>query len=212
MRLTASNVGFSYPGSRERLFTGVEGSWHAGTMCALMGPSGSGKSTLLDLLGGLRQTDEGAVTCYDGDQRVVAPALHRQACTWVLQSNIVLAQRTVIDNVMISALVAGETPAKARHEAHETLARFGLGGREERVVNSLSGGEQQRVTIARCLLSPAEIVLADEPTGNLDARNTSLVIDCLRIAANAGKIVIVATHDHAVVAACDGAMDLSEAR
>jgi ABC-type lipoprotein export system ATPase subunit len=211
VRLTASNVAFSYPGSRERLFTGVEGTWHAGTMCALTGPSGSGKSTLLDILGGLRQPDEGTVTCYDSDQRTVPLALQRQACTWVVQSNIVFAQRTVLDNVMISALIAGVTPARARHEASEILARFGLAGTEERVVNSLSGGEQQRLTIARCLLSPAAIVLADEPTGNLDARNTALVVDCLRIAAKAGKVVIVATHDHAVVAACDSAMDLSEA-
>lgn len=211
MRLTASDVAFSYPRSPERLLTGVEGSWRAGTLCALKGPSGSGKSTLLDLLGGIRHPDEGTITLLDDQERPVPPAQHRQACTWVLQSNIVFAHRTVMDNAMISALVAGESVAKAREEASAILDRFGLAGKEDRVVNALSGGEQQRLTIARSLLSAAQIVLADEPTGNLDARNTALVVDCLRIAASAGKIVIVATHDQAVVAACDAVMDLAEA-
>jgi ABC-type lipoprotein export system ATPase subunit len=212
VRLRASDVAFSYPGSDRPLFTGFDGSWNAGTVCALRGPSGSGKSTLLDILGGVRQPHMGSVTLYDSDERAVTPARHRQACSWVLQSNIVFAHRSVMDNVMITALVAGRSVAEARRDTGETLARFGLAGKEARVVNTLSGGEQQRLTIARCLLSPAEVVLADEPTGNLDARNTALVVDCLRIAADAGKTVIVATHDQAVVSACDFVTDLADAR
>jgi ABC-type lipoprotein export system ATPase subunit len=212
VRLTVNDVAFSYPRTDLPLFRGLDFTFEPGTVSALRGPSGSGKSTLLDILGGLRQPDEGKVTATDSQGVTLAPAGHREACSWVLQSNIVLARRTVIDNVAISALVTGVPVGQALREAIETLARFGLAGKETRVVDSLSGGEQQRVTIARCVLSPAEVLLADEPTGNLDARNTSLVIDCLRVAASAGKTVIVATHDAAVVAACDSVMDLTDAR
>lgn len=211
MRVTADDVSYAYPGTDRRLFTGLAASWGAGTLSALCGPSGSGKSTLLDLLGGLRRPDEGAVTIFD-DDRPLPPAHHRQACAWVVQSNILFSHRTVIDNVLIGALVAGRTLADAREAATASLARIGLHGKERQLVDSLSGGEQQRLTIARCLLSSADVILADEPTGNLDAHNTSLVVDCLRVAAQAGKTVIVATHDHAVVSACDAVVDLAEGR
>lgn len=210
MRLILHQVSYSYPASG-RLFADLNGEWTPGTLNALTGPSGSGKSTLLDLLGALQRPDEGSVRLTSTLGDVLAPERHRRACSWVLQSNILFGRRSVIDNVVISAAIAGGQSRASRREAIEVLARLNLAGREERVVDTLSGGEQQRVTIARCLMAPAGILLADEPTGNLDAGNTALVVEGLRVAADAGKTVIVATHDDAVVAACDSVLDLAGA-
>lgn len=208
MRVVASGVGFSYRRSPVALFRGIAGEWAEGTVGALRGPSGSGKSTFLDIIGGLRLPTEGAVVMDAGGDAPLPREQQKTACAWVLQTNTLLSRRSVIHNVRISSLIAGVAPAAAEAKSLETLDRLGLQNLRDRTVESLSGGEQQRVTIARCLLSSADVILADEPTGNLDARNTELVVRCLRLAAEEGKTVIVATHDPAVVDACDSALDL----
>jgi ABC-type lipoprotein export system ATPase subunit len=120
----------------------------------------------------------------------------------------VLAERTTLDNVAIGALARGISFKEACSLAKDAIALFGLGEKLAMPANLLSGGEQQRVTIARCLISPSSVILADEPTGNLDAANTMLVAQSLRAAAAGGKIVVVATHDPDVVAECGTVLDL----
>lgn len=210
MRLIASNLTYSYPGSTQVLFDDFSLECAARTVTAIRGPSGSGKSTLLDLLGGVRKPLTGYVRLYDPTSGDPAPASHMRACGWVLQRNIVLSRRTVLDNVKIGALAHGGDARSVHRESLGALDRLGLGDKAHSVINTLSGGEQQRVTIARCLIAPSALVIADEPTGNLDAANTALVVACLRTVADAGKIVVVATHDSSVVSECDRAIDVGE--
>lgn len=207
MRLVLDDVSFRYDARRPALFEGVSFSWAPGTLGALKGPSGAGKSTLLDILGGLRPPTSGSCLFEDADLSST-DGRWRGECAWVLQSNAVLSQRTTLDNVSIGALARGSSVDEARRAAREALDSFGLGEKQDMPVDLLSGGEKQRVTIARCLISPSRVVLADEPTGNLDAENTLLVAQSLRVAAASGKIVVVATHDADVVARCDTILDL----
>jgi ABC-type lipoprotein export system ATPase subunit len=160
-------------------------------------------------VGALRVPTAGSVELRDGDL-VLPPSAHRRACAWVLQNNVLLTGRSTIDNVAIGALAGGIPLSKATRAASDALDLLGLVDRRDFVVDSLSGGEKQRVTIARSLISPSRVILADEPTGNLDRANTGLVVDSLRAAASTGRIVVVATHDPAVVVACDTSLRLRE--
>ncbi|CAN7150380.1 ATP-binding cassette domain-containing protein [Microbacterium maritypicum] len=209
MRMTASQLSFAYEGSPRFLFEKLEIDLLQGSITALTGPSGSGKSTLLDILGAARDATAGAVHLYGDENEELTRQEHKSQCAWVLQSNLVLSKRTVLDNVTIGAFAHGRRGKEVHDEAHQVLEVFGLADKAKSKVNSLSGGEQQRVTIARCLLAPTRVILADEPTGNLDHENTQLVGDCLRTAAESGKIVIVATHDEAIVKRCDEVVDLA---
>ncbi|MFK4806162.1 ABC transporter ATP-binding protein [Microbacterium sp. ZW CA_36] len=208
MRLTLTNLSFSYSRGTTALFEEISAEWVRGTLNAVQGPSGSGKSTLMDILGGLRAPTSGSILLTDDNAPVGTPIDRRMACAWVLQNNSVLSGRSTLDNVMIGAVARGMTPRSARPLALDALQRLGLGERVASPVNSLSGGEQQRVTIARCLISPSTVILADEPTGNLDAANARLVAQSLREAASSGKLVVVATHDLDVVDLCDSSLAL----
>ncbi|MBM7826623.1 ABC-type lipoprotein export system ATPase subunit [Microbacterium aurum] len=184
-------------------------------MTALAGPSGSGKSTLLDLIGLTYAPTAGTITFTDDAGQVAvahgqsAPPGSRWArVSWILQSNIVLSGRSVLDNVAVAQLTEGTTTRQAYARARRSLQRVGLAERAKSRVNELSGGEVQRVTVARCLTSSAELILADEPTGQLDASNTELVASALRELATDGRIVIVATHDERVMGQCDATLRL----
>lgn len=211
MRLVARDLSYRHRGSTEPLLTAVNHQWSSGKMSALVGPSGAGKSTLLDLLGGIRLPHEGAVQleATDGTPRVnLTREQHQLACAWVLQSNLLLKGRTVLENVALTMRFQGHDRRTSTMRAARVLIRLGLGRRLRHVPSELSGGEQQRVTIARSLLSTTPVLLADEPTGNLDAANTRRVVQALRAAADDGKIVIVATHDPSVYRVCDDVLDL----
>lgn len=182
-------------------------------MSAITGPSGSGKSTLLNLIGRLIRPVEGSI---DLDETAASTGSTEHGpgtlCefSWILQTNSVLGGRTVLDNAALSMVAQGFGHEEARAAALRTLDRFGLADRALSKVSELSGGELQRVTIARCLLSPAPVIIADEPTGQLDLANTRSVATALREASDAGKIVIVATHDESVARSCDSVFDLSD--
>lgn len=170
-----------------------------GERLAVMGPSGSGKSTLLAILGGLARPRRGSVSSRRGEGGIPSVA-------WVLQTVNVLSDRSVIDNVAVGALGGGCRWREALSVARRELHRVGLGDRESVAVRVLSGGEAQRVVIARALASSAELILADEPTGQLDARTTDEVLDIL-LGAH-GRTIVVVTHDVSVAARCDRTLHL----
>ncbi|MCW3493452.1 ATP-binding cassette domain-containing protein [Microbacterium sp. SSM24] len=202
------DVGFRYGPGADVLFSGISLEWNLGSFNAVEGPSGCGKSTLLDLLGGMRQPTSGRVVLRDHRDGASQVLDRRAASAWILQNNLVLSGRPVLDNVLIGATARGMKPSSARNAAVDAIEYLGLSSRLTSVVNDLSGGEQQRVTIARCLCSPSMLILADEPTGNLDAKNARLVTAGLKAASRAGKLVVVATHDGDVVEACDSSLSL----
>src|SRR5438552_9630562 len=175
-----------------------------GEAVALVGPSGSGKSTLLNLVGGLDRPTAGEIWV-DGeniarasDRRLVE---HRRTrIGFVFQSFNLLAQRTALENVELPMMVAGLSPRDRQARARELLEKMGLGQRTGHKPSELSGGEQQRVAIARALANRPSILLADEPTGNLDSATGTEVMHLLRDLNSDGLTLIIVTHDLTVAA------------
>lgn len=197
MQLVARDVVVTYPGSARRVLDGATFSVDEGETVAILGPSGSGKSTLLSVLGGLVRPSAGTVAV-DGAS---ADARLTDVSAWVLQTINVLPERTVVDNVAIGALVRGVGHARARRLAAERLGAVGLADRAADPVRVLSGGEVQRVVIARALATGRPFVLADEPTGQLDHTTSTRVLDALFSTAGGAGVVVV-THDPEVAARC----------
>ncbi|MGH8774317.1 MAG: ABC transporter ATP-binding protein [Jiangellaceae bacterium] len=196
----------------EPLFTGLDVSFEPSQMTAVTGPSGSGKSTLLYLLGLLLRPQGGQVVVNGRDTAQMPDAerswLRAHAMGFVFQDAALDASRTVLDNVTESALYTGMRRRVARHRAHELLARFGVELRAGHRPGQVSGGQAQRVALCRALLNDPRVVLADEPTGNLDQAAADDVLVALREVAADGATVLVATHDPRVVERCDAVVAL----
>lgn len=193
MRLTGEDLWFRY-GSRT-ILSGVSLSVTVGQAVAILGPSGVGKTTLLSLLGGMLRPQSGRVVV-DGDSH---PG---EWVAWALQTVNVLGHRSVLDNTMLGALADGVNRRDAYRIAMEKLGQVGLLGLESTPARKLSGGELQRVVIARGLASRRPFILADEPTGQLDTTTTDVVVDCL-LATRTERGILVVTHDQAVADRCD---------
>jgi putative ABC transport system ATP-binding protein len=194
---------------------GVDLAIPAGSSVALAGPSGSGKSTLLHVIGALERPDEGTVAVSGRELATLSRgelAAHRRRIGFVFQRFNLLPALTVIDNVLAPVLpYRVEFDKEAR--AHELLAAVGLEGREMSLPSRLSGGEQQRVAIARALVNRPAIVLADEPTGNLDSRTGGGIVDLLLdLREQHGMTIVIATHDHQVAARCERVVRLLDGR
>jgi ABC-type lipoprotein export system ATPase subunit len=167
-----------------------------GELVAVTGPSGSGKSTLLMLLSGLEPPDRGTVTFDSAPVRIgVDVAL-------VLQSYGLLSLLTAAENIEVVLQARGVSPEEVRARAADALAALGLTDHAGRLVDELSGGQQQRVAIARALAVEPAVVLADEPTAELDPDNQAVVMAALHGARRRGAIVIIATHDPDIAAQC----------
>lgn len=174
---------------------------HVGEMLGVVGPSGAGKSTLLGLLGGLLQPSSGT--------RVSAGA-HGDApvdTAFVLQTHAVHPSLLVWENV---ATAWGVPRRSMRARAERVLDAFDLGGLGERRGHALSGGQRQRLAVARAVASRAPVIVADEPTGNLDAVSTARVLDVLEAAARRGRAVVVATHDADVRRRCSRVIEIEK--
>src|SRR3954469_2192482 len=176
-----------------------------GEMGAIMGPSGSGKSTLLHLLGALDTPSSGEIVLhgqrYDGLGDGELTKLRREKIGFVFQFFNLLPSLSAEENVLLPALIAGRRDEEIRERARALLQRVGLADRAHHLPPELSGGEQQRVSIARALLTEPEIVLADEPTGNLDTRSSIGVLDLLRELNQAeDQTLVIVTHDPAAAA------------
>ena len=174
----------------------------AGEFVAVMGPSGSGKTTLLNCLSGLDDIDSGTVLMEGESLHEMADAKrsrHRAAhMGFIFQSFNLIPVFTAAENVELPLLLAGSAPGEARERAEQTLERVGLGHRTHHRPNELSGGEQQRVTIARALAGRPSIVWADEPTGNLDTETAGSIVDLLMELNAEGLTVVLVTHDPAI--------------
>ena len=171
-----------------------------GDYVALMGPSGSGKSTLMNLLGLLDRADAGHYRLDGQDVTDLSAAQHAEVRNrtigFVFQSFNLLKRMTVLENVALPLLYAGQSRAAARKRAQEVLEQVGLATLEHRMPNQLSGGQQQRVAIARSLVNRPPLLLADEPTGNLDTKTTNEVLEVIGLLnREQGLTIVIVTHE-----------------
>lgn len=194
---------FASPAGQREVLIGVSMNMAPGDRMAIMGPSGSGKSTLLSILGGLEPPTGGTVRL-DGaapwsmtaDERA---AFRNRRIGFVFQEHHLLSGCSAIDNVVLPALAGGRVPRDIEIRARRLLDRVGLGDRLGSLPGALSGGERQRVAVARALVLSPRLVLADEPTGQLDAHAAAMVTELLvELAADTGGMLIVVTHAETV--------------
>jgi ABC-type lipoprotein export system ATPase subunit len=178
-----------------------------GETVAVMGPSGCGKSTLLHLLGGLDRPSGGEVSLagrrIDQIGETALARMRRTAVGFVFQAFHLMDELTAVENVELPALLSGRSPRAARRRATELLERVGLADRAGFLPAALSGGQRQRVAIARALSNEPLVVLADEPTGNLDSAATLDVLRLFEILHEAGQTLVIVTHDARIAATAD---------
>lgn len=196
---------------------GVNLDFQKGRMIAIKGASGSGKTTLLNLIGGLDRPSSGSIVVDGVDiSRIHGRDEVRyrlQKVGFVFQAYYLIPNLTALENILLPMELSGINAAERELRARELLQRVGLDDtRGARKPSRLSGGEQQRVAIARALANNPSIILADEPTGNLDSRTGSLIIDLLYSLATEGKTVIVATHSAEVAAKADQVLEMADGR
>jgi ABC-type lipoprotein export system ATPase subunit len=224
-RIAAANLTFGHD-RRAPILDGWEASFFGGEVAAITGPSGRGKSTLLYILGLMLRPDSGSLTVDTAPlpRTVAAPsprqidashltdsqrsAMRASAYGFVFQDAALDPTRTILDNVTEVALYAGLRRADVRHRALELLDELGVSLRAHARPGQVSGGQAQRIAVARALLHSPAIVLADEPTGNLDTESTRVVVEALRRQAREGAAVVIVTHEQAVVDQCDRVIQL----
>ena len=190
-----------------RAVDGVDLDIAAGETVAVMGPSGCGKSTLLHLLGGLDRPSGGEVSLngrrIDNIGETALARMRRTDVGFVFQAFHLMEELTAVENVELSALLAGRSPRAARRRAEELLGRVGLTDRARFLPSALSGGQRQRVAIARALSNEPLVVLADEPTGNLDSAATLDVLQLFESLHGSGQTLVVVSHDARIAATAD---------
>jgi ABC-type lipoprotein export system ATPase subunit len=177
-----------------------------GEMAALVGPSGSGKTTLLGIIGGLDRPDSGSVRVGDVDvTKLVGEELAQyrlRSVGFVFQAPGLVPLMSALENVALPLQLMGRTPAEAEEIAQDALDLVGLGGRVKHRAYELSGGEQQRVALARALAKQPRVLLADEPTGQLDSETSVAIVD-LMVSIRGHATILLATHDETVAARAD---------
>jgi putative ABC transport system ATP-binding protein len=178
-----------------------------GETVSVMGPSGCGKSTLLHLLGGLERVDAGEVTIggerVDGLSETGWAVLRRRSIGFVFQAFNLVDELTAVENVELPALLLGEPRGDARRKALELLERLRVAERAGHLPDRLSGGERQRVAVARALINEPLVVMADEPTGNLDSRATGDILGLFAELRDAKQTLLLVTHDARVASIAD---------
>jgi lipoprotein-releasing system ATP-binding protein len=217
VRIAGLKRSFEQGGVRIDVLRGIDLEVRPGEIVALLGPSGSGKSTMLQAIGLLEGGFEGHIaisgteaTKLNGDQRTT---LRRDHLGFVYQFHHLLPDFTAIENVVLPQLVAGRTRADAEARATELLGALGLDKRLNHRPSQLSGGEQQRVAVARALANKPQLVLADEPTGNLDEATADRVFgEFLKLVRGEGSAALVATHNERLALAMDRVVRLHEGR
>ena len=209
---------FGQEETEAQVLKGIDLAIHRGEMVALLGPSGSGKSTLLTILGTLMRASGGSHEMLGVDLMHASDSERTQFRSrhlgFVFQFHHLLPDLTALENVMMPAAAAAgrETPA-ARAAAAELLDAVGLSERQDYRPSAMSGGQRQRVAVARALINKPSLVLADEPTGNLDRESAGQVMDLLKgINRGTGTAFIISTHDEHIAAQCSRRVDLFDGR
>ncbi|WP_431915658.1 ABC transporter ATP-binding protein [Nonomuraea jabiensis] len=197
-----------------RAVDGVDLDVGAGETVAITGPSGCGKSTLLHLLGGLDRSSGGEVSLngrrVDNLSEKALARMRRTDVSYVFQSFHLMEELTAVENVELSALLAGRPPRVARRRAEELLDQLGLAGRSRFLPSALSGGQRQRVAVARALSNEPLVVLADEPTGNLDSAATLDVLQLFKDLRESGQTLVIVTHDARIAATADRRLSMRD--
>lgn len=217
LKLTGLTRSFEQGGVRIEVLRGVDLAIAPGEIVALLGPSGSGKSTLLQAVGlleggfgGRVEVDGHDASAMNGDART---DVRRSSIGFVYQFHHLLPDFTALENVTLAGLVAGRARGDAEARARSLLIALGLAARLEHKPSQLSGGEQQRVAVARALANAPRLVLADEPTGNLDEATADTVFDeFLRLVREQGASALIATHNERLAARMDRVVRLKEGR
>lgn len=183
-----------------------------GEMLALVGPSGAGKSTLLNCIGLLETADGGEIRVDGSDitrfGRNARRRFRRDSLGYLFQNYALIDNATVSANLDAAVAASGAALRRRRREYEAALERVGLAGRARELIYRLSGGEQQRVALARLLVKKPTLILADEPTGALDEENEAMVVEVLRDMSRQGATVIIATHRDQVQASCDSLFEV----
>ena len=211
-KLTLENLTYRYPGSTKAVLQGLSADFFPGEMTAVIGPSGSGKSTLLSLLAGLDRPAEGRILLNGEEIFTIDPDRYRRERVAVIfQSFQLFPLLTVLENVCVPRELQGWKRKDAEENARALLCQVGISQEQEgRFPAQLSGGEQQRVAIARALSGGAKVLLADEPTGNLDGENSRNIVSLLRRLAGNGYCVIIVTHDMSIAAEADRVYEMRD--
>ncbi|MEZ5086739.1 MAG: ABC transporter ATP-binding protein [Tessaracoccus sp.] len=211
--LAVKNLSFAYRRGKTELFGGLSHAFTPGAVTAVTGESGRGKSTLLYVMGLMLRPTRGEVLL---DERPVSKARDRERSRvragqigFVFQDSALDPSRKILDSVIEPALYAGATPAKARKRARQLMEQMGVAQRADHRPGEISGGQAQRVAVCRALITDPAVVLADEPTGNLDRTNATEVLTALGAATAGGsRTVVIATHDPFVIEHADEVLAL----
>ena len=215
--LSAENISYIYQSKYQKVqaLTDVSCDFEAGKFYAIVGQSGSGKTTLLSMLAGLGTPNEGEVLCNGKSVKEIGSERHRRENVSVIyQAFNLFPTLNLLENVMYPMQIQKVPKAEAKSRAKELLDLVGLGDVDPRKLPAmLSGGQQQRVAIARALASSAPVILADEPTGNLDSENSENIITLLKgLAKDEGRCVIIVTHDMGIAAQADVVYRMKDGR
>ena len=200
--------GFGSGRRRLEVLTGIDLEIRPGELVAMMGPSGCGKSTLLNIIGGLLEADSGSISLGEFSYGTKPPSrvvnVRRRGIGWIFQDYHLIDRLSALDNVIFALELSGVPTPQAKEQAREALEKVGLEDRMEFIPDQLSGGQRQRVAIARAIAGTRPLLLADEPTGNLDVKSGQEIIDLFKqLCEEDGMSVLMVTHDPTLAAMAD---------
>ena len=208
LKVSDLRKGFGSGRRRLEVLKGINLEVEKGELVSLMGPSGCGKSTLLNIIGGLLEADSGSIELDSFNYGTASPSrvvdVRRNGVGWIFQDFHLIDRLDALDNVAFSLELSGISSSEAEERARVALDRVGLGDRMDFVPDQLSGGQQQRVAVARAISGSRPLILADEPTGNLDVKSGQEVIQLFQdLCANDGVSVLMVTHDPLLASMAD---------
>jgi len=208
--LQVSDLRKGFDSGRRRLevLKGIDLEIQPGELVAMMGPSGCGKSTLLNIIGGLLEADSGSISLGEFSYGTKPPSrvvnVRRRGIGWIFQDYHLIDRLSALDNVIFALELSGVPTPQAKEQAREALEKVGLADRMEFIPDQLSGGQRQRVAIARAIAGSRPLLLADEPTGNLDVKSGQEIIDLFKqLCKEDGTSVLMVTHDPTLASMAD---------
>ena len=208
LRVTDLHKGFGSGRRRLEVLKGIDLEIQPGELVAMMGPSGCGKSTLLNIIGGLLEADSGLISLGEFSYGTKSPSrvvnVRRRGIGWIFQDFHLIDRLNALDNVVFALELSGVPTAQAEEQAREALEKVGLADRMDFIPDQLSGGQRQRVAIARAIAGSRPLLLADEPTGNLDVKSGQGIIDLFKqLCEEDGMSVLMVTHDPTLASMAD---------